>query len=45
MKFIERVQQLPEFKRKIIFWAVLSLLAGILLVWWFSRIGEAIQNI
>ena len=44
MKFIERIQQLPESRRKIVFWTVLSLVAGILFVWLLSRIGEIIQG-
>ena len=34
MKFIEKVQNLPEKKRKIIFWSVIIALGILLLVCW-----------
>ena len=50
--FIEKLQNLPENKKKIILWAVVVILAVIMGFFWvrgainnFSKIGESVKSI
>jgi len=38
--FINKLQQLPEKKRKIILWGILLVVALALLAWWVNNIRE-----
>jgi hypothetical protein len=39
--FINKLQALPEKKRKIILWGILVVIALVLLAWWINNIREA----
>ena len=45
MKFLEKIRNLPEKTRKIILWAIVIVLALIMLSWWASSIPEKFKNI
>ncbi|KKT17446.1 MAG: hypothetical protein A2654_00985 [Candidatus Nealsonbacteria bacterium RIFCSPHIGHO2_01_FULL_43_31] len=45
MKFLEKIQSLPEKTRKIILWIILIVLALAMLSWWISRIPGNIEKI
>ncbi len=44
MKFLERIQQLPEKKRKVILWSIVTILAISLLFWWFNGFQDRIKG-
>ncbi len=44
MKFLEKIQQLPEKKRKIILWSIVIVLAVSLLFWWFNSFQKRIKG-
>jgi len=44
MKFLEKIRNLPESKRKIILWAMVIALASIMLFFWISNIPKSLNN-
>ncbi len=44
MKFLEKIQNLPEKKRKIILWAILIVLASLMLFFWTSSIPRRLND-
>ncbi|MDD5145507.1 MAG: hypothetical protein PHF44_01545 [Candidatus Pacebacteria bacterium] len=40
MKFLEKIQNLPERKRKIILWILVSLI-GIILLFWYVKVFQS----
>lgn len=40
--WIHKLQELPEKKRKFILWAVLGVIALVLLAWWINSIRETL---
>lgn len=44
MKFIERIQNLPEGKRKTIFWLIIITVGFSLLIWWAKNLQTHIKN-
>ena len=45
MIFLEKIRSLPERMRKIILWAILIVLASILLFFWISSVPEKIKQL
>lgn len=45
MNFLEKIRHWPEKTRKIILWAILIVLASIMLFFWIGRIPEKIGQI
>ncbi len=44
MKFIERIQNLPEEKRKTIFWLIVIIVGISLLIWWAKNLQMQIKS-
>ena len=44
MKFIERIQNLPEEKRKTIFWLIVIIVGISLLIWWVKNLQMQIKS-
>lgn len=44
MKFIERIQNLPEEKRKTIFWLIVIIVGISLLIWWAKNLETRIKS-
>lgn len=44
MKFIERMQSLPEEKRKTIFWLIVIIVGISLLIWWAKNLETRIKS-
>lgn len=44
MKFIERMQNLPEEKRKTIFWLIVIIVGISLLIWWVKNLQMQIKS-
>jgi len=44
MNFLEKIRNLPESKRKIILWAVVIVLALILLFFWAGSVPKRLDN-
>ena len=44
MKFLEKIRNLPESKRKIILWAIVIVLALIMLIFWIGNIPKSLNN-
>ena len=44
MKFLEKIRNLPESKRKIILWAIVIVLALIMLFFWIGNIPKSLNN-
>ena len=44
MKFIERMQSLPEEKRKAIFWLIVIIVGISLLIWWAKNLETRIKS-
>ena len=44
MKFIERIQNLPEEKRKTIFWLIVIIVGISLLIWWAKNLQMQIKG-
>ncbi|MFH1643501.1 MAG: hypothetical protein ABH967_02670 [Patescibacteria group bacterium] len=45
MEFLKKIQNLPEKKRKVIFWAFISILTIILIILYINIVKERIRNI
>ena len=44
MRFFEKIQQLPEKKRKIILWSVIIILGAGLLFWWVNNLQKRVTG-
>ena len=44
MKFIERIQDLPEKKRKTIFWSIIVVVGISVFVWWVKNLEMRIKS-
>ena len=44
MNFLEKIQNLPEAKRRIILWLVVVLIGLVLIFWWGKGFQEKIKN-
>jgi len=44
MKFIEKIQNLPEEKRKIIFWLMVATIGISLIIWWAKNLEMRIKS-
>ena len=44
MKFLEKIQKLPEHSRKIIFWLLLAIIAVGLFGWWGSGLKKKLAG-
>jgi hypothetical protein len=45
MKFLKKIQNLPERKRKLVFWTVLSVIAIGLITWYAFNARQIIGNL
>ncbi len=45
MSFLEKIRSLPEKARKIILWVTVTILAVIMLTWWFGGLPEKIKQL
>lgn len=44
MNFIQRIQDLPVNKRKMILWAAVIVIGSVLILWWLKTFQEKIKN-
>ena len=45
MKFLKKIQGLPETKRKILFWIILVLVGGLAFWFWFHQVIRILENL
>ena len=45
MKFLKKIQGLPEMKRKIIFWTILILASSLVFWFWFRQAIRILENL
>jgi len=44
MRFLEKIQRLPEKKRKVILWSIVTVLAVSLLFWWLNSFQNRVKG-
>ena len=44
MKFLKKIQALPETKRRVLFWAILVLVGGLAFWFWFFQVFRILKN-
>ena len=44
MRFLKKLQNLPEKRRKVILWSTIIILALVLLIWWINSIKNRVAE-